>query len=103
MATETRLFHGVAPVTEVHEVPRRNPGPPPILHLVQRTAAVEALGWPQSDAEWLALVCLNSGVSTRHQYGARYICDKHAASRFVQRLTARGSRGNMSPGGAGLS
>ena len=68
----------------------RIPTPPGIPRLADRTAAVQALGWSQADAEWLALVCLHSGVFTRHQYRGWYHRDKHAASRFVQRLTDAG-------------
>ena len=72
MTTETRLPPRGAPINEGHGVSGRNPGPPPILHLGQRTAALQALGWSERDAEWLALVCLHSGVCTRGQYVARF-------------------------------
>ena len=81
MTTETRLPPRAVPVNEAHDVSGRNLVPPPILHLMQRTAAVEALGRSGRDAEWLAPVCLHSGVFTRQQYRARYTCDKRAASR----------------------
>ena len=57
-----------------------------IPHLKARAARLEPLGWTGRDAEWLALVCLHSGVFLRSQYlaftGAR---DRSAATRFVQR------------------
>ena len=68
----------------------RIPRPPGMPHLVHRTAELQNLGWSVADAEWLALVCLYSGVFTRHQYRGWHHRDKHAASRFVQRLTAAG-------------
>ena len=68
----------------------RIPGPWPMPHLEQRTAAVQALGWSAADAHWLALVCLHSGVFTRHQYRDWHHRNQYAASRFVRRLTAAG-------------
>lgn len=76
------------PVPETYEP--RVPTQPPSGHVERRTAALQALGWSKSDAEWLVLVCLHSGVFTRRQYQDWYHRDKHAASRFVQRLTAAG-------------
>ena len=37
-------------------------GGPVVPHLRSRAAALEALGWTGRNAEWLALVCLHSGV-----------------------------------------
>ena len=37
-------------------------------HLNGRAEALSALGWTGRDAEWLALVCLHSGVFLRRQY-----------------------------------
>ena len=68
----------------------RIPTPWPMPHLEHRTAAVQALGWSLADAHWLALVCLYSGVFTRHQYRDWHHRDKYAASRLVQRLTDAG-------------
>ena len=61
----------------------------------------------ETEAEGLSQVCLHCGVFSRQQFRAGYTCDKHAASRFVQRLTAAGiarevpSRGRKlgTPGG----
>ena len=43
-----------------------------IEHLRGRERALEALGWTGPDAEWIALVCLHSGVFILVQY--RYFC-----------------------------
>ena len=58
-------------------------------HLNGRAAALEALGWTGRDAEWLALVCLHSGVFLRAQYLA-FLGGAHreAAARFVERYRA---------------
>ena len=60
-----------------------------IPHLEGRAAALEALGWTGRDAEWLALVCLHSGVFLRGQYLA-FLGGAHreAATRFVERYRA---------------
>ena len=39
-----------------------------IAHLRDRAAALMAHGWTRREAEWLALVCLHSGVFFRSQY-----------------------------------
>ena len=54
--------------------------------LKDRAAALEALGWTGRDAEWLALVCLHSGVFLRAQYLA-FLRQPHPelAGRFVRR------------------
>ena len=60
-----------------------------IPHLGGRAAALEPLGWTGRDAEWLALVCLHSGVFLRAQYLA-FLGGVHreAATRFVERYRA---------------
>ncbi|MCY4658524.1 MAG: hypothetical protein OXF93_01740 [Acidobacteria bacterium] len=60
-----------------------------IAHLNGRAAALEGLGWTGRDAEWLALVCLHSGVFLRAQYLA-FLGGVHseAATRFVARYRA---------------
>ncbi len=60
-----------------------------IPHLQQRAVALEALGWTGRDAEWLALVCLHSGVFLRAQYLA-FLGRGHRepATRFVERYRA---------------
>ena len=39
-----------------------------IEHLRGRDRKLEPLGWTGQDAEWIALVCLHSGVFTRTQF-----------------------------------
>ena len=39
-----------------------------IEHLRGRETALEQLGWTGREAEWIALVCLHSGVFTRPQF-----------------------------------
>ena len=62
-----------------------------IEHLHDREKALEPLGWTGREAEWIALVCLHSGVFTRAQFcfyfeGAARI----RAWRFVRTLVERG-------------
>ena len=38
-----------------------------IVHLREREKNLEPFGWSQQDAEWVALVCLHSGIFTRSQ------------------------------------
>ena len=60
-----------------------------IPHFQERAAALESLGWTSRDAEWLALVCLHSGVFLRAQYLA-FLGHGHreSATRFVERYRA---------------
>ena len=75
-----------------------------IEHLHDREKALESFGWRGREAEWIALVCLHSGVFTRAQFcfyfeGAR----RNRASRFVHTLVERGlAEDNRAifPGGA---
>ena len=39
-----------------------------IQHLHDREKALESFGWKGREAEWIALVCLHSGVFTRAQF-----------------------------------
>ena len=39
-----------------------------IEHLKGRERALASLGWIGREAEWIALVCLHSGVFTRAQF-----------------------------------
>ena len=57
-----------------------------IEHLKGREQALAALGWTGREAEWIALVCLHSGVFTRAQFC--HYCDapRITASRFVKAL-----------------
>ena len=62
-----------------------------IQHLHNREKALESFGWKGREAEWVALVCLHSGVFTRAQFcyffeGVR----RNRASRFVHDLVERG-------------
>ena len=57
-----------------------------IAHLEHRAAALMARGWTRREAEWLALVCLHSGVFLRSQYLAFIGRTNPAlAHRFVRR------------------
>ena len=57
-----------------------------IAHLQDRAAALIAHGWTRGDAEWLALVCLHSGVFLRSQYLAFIGRTNPAlAHRFIRR------------------
>ena len=58
--------------------------------LADRAATLRGLGWTGREAEWLALVCLHSGVFTRRQYAARYGLSKQSASRFAIALLDAG-------------
>ena len=61
---------------------------PPVQDRASQRAALAALGWTGRDAEWIALVCLQSGVFTRSQYGAYFKtgADRKPAGRFVRAL-----------------
>lgn len=54
------------------------------------TPALEALGWAGREAEWIALVCLHSGMFTRAQYAA-FVGTEHPETlwRFLGRLVER--------------
>ena len=57
-----------------------------IAHVEDRAAALMAHGWSRREAEWLALVCLHSGVFLRSQYLAFIGRTNPAlANRFVRR------------------
>ena len=60
-----------------------------IAHLKGREKALEAFGWTGRNAEWVALVCLHSGVFTRDQISDWLGIDRFKALRFVQDITAR--------------
>ena len=60
-----------------------------IAHLKGREKALEPFGWTGAEAEWIALVCLHSGVFTRDQ-----ICDwlgihRRTARRLVRDMLDR--------------
>ena len=62
-----------------------------IQHLHGREKALEQFGWKGREAEWVALVCLHSGVFTRSQFS--YFFDvrnnRKRAERFVRDLVER--------------
>ena len=64
-----------------------------IEHLHDREKALEPFGWTGREAEWIALVCLHSGVFTRSQF-CRFCSptavDRKRALRFVRDLVGRG-------------
>ena len=60
-----------------------------IAHLQGREKALGCFGWTAGQAEWIALVCLHSGVFTRDQ-----ICDwlgihRRSARRFIREMADR--------------
>ena len=57
-----------------------------IIHLREREKNLEPFGWNPQDAEWVALVCLHSGIFTRSQYMAYFKTYPSRARRFVQGL-----------------
>ena len=70
-----------------------------IAHLQGREAAIEPFGWTGRQAEWIALVCLHSGVFTRTQ-ATRFLDTHHErARRLVHALIAQGlAAAGSSPG-----
>ena len=60
-----------------------------IEHLRGRDRKLEPLGWTGQDAEWIALVCLHSGVFTRAQFCHYFDARRNRALRFVQMLLDR--------------
>ena len=60
-----------------------------IEHLRGRERALEPLGWTGREAEWIALVCLHSGVFIRPQFCDYFETDRKQALRIVRALVAR--------------
>ena len=60
-----------------------------IEHLRGRDRKLEPLGWTGPDAEWIALVCLHSGVFTRAQFCHYFNTYRKHAYRFVKLLVER--------------
>ena len=60
-----------------------------IEHLRDREKALEPLGWTGREAEWIALVCLHSGVFIRAQFCRYFDAHRQVALRFVQALKER--------------
>ena len=63
-----------------------------IAHLQGREKALQPLGWKGREGEWIALVCLHSGVFTRAQFCYFFdaLSDRKRAFRFVRDLVDRG-------------
>ena len=61
-----------------------------IEHLRGRERKLEPLGWTGREAEWIALVCLHSGVFTRAQFCFYFDTHRVHAYRFVKTLMDRG-------------
>ena len=61
-----------------------------IEHLRGRETALEQFGWTGREAEWIALVCLHSGVFTRPQFCFYFDTHRVHAYRFVKTLMDRG-------------
>ena len=63
-----------------------------IAHLHDREKALGPFGWKGREAEWIALVCLHSGVFTRAQFCYFFdaVSDRKRAFRFVRDLLDRG-------------
>ena len=63
-----------------------------IAHLHDREKALEEFGWTGREAEWIALVCLHSGVFTRAQWRHFFKTPyRVSATRFVRILVERGA------------
>ncbi len=60
-----------------------------IEHLKERERALASLGWTGREAEWIALVCLHSGVFTRAQFCHYFEAHRSAARRIVRTLLER--------------
>ena len=57
-----------------------------IEHLKGRERALAPLGWTGREAEWIALVCLHSGVFIRAQFCHYFDAPRITAARFVKAL-----------------
>ena len=60
-----------------------------IEHLRGREQELASLGWTGGEAEWIALVCLHSGVFTRAQFCHYFNTQRMTALRFVKALVDR--------------
>ena len=60
-----------------------------IAHLNGREQALESFGWKGRKAEWIALVCLHSGVFMRAQLTGWLRIHRGTARRFVRAMTER--------------
>ena len=66
-----------------------------IEHLKGRERALASLGWTGREAEWIALVCLHSGVFTRAQFCRYFDAGRKRAYRFVKTLVDRRAGGEI--------
>ena len=86
---------GFRDMTTCHHLPARRSGRgdgrPMIEHLKGREQALASLGWTGREAEWIALVCLHSGVFTRPQFCHYFDADRKQALRLVRALLERGA------------
>ena len=74
-----------------------------IAHLNGREKALDAFGWTGRNAEWIALVCLHSGVFTRAQCGRFMDAHPEQVRRGVHALIAeRVASEETEPGIAGM-
>ena len=74
-----------------------------IAHLKGREKALEPLGWTGRQAEWIALVCLHSGVFTRAQCARFMDAHPEQVRRAVHALiAARVASEETEPGIAGI-
>ena len=74
-----------------------------IAHLKGREKALEAFGWTGRRAEWIALVCLHSGVFTRAQWARFMDAHPEQVRRGVHALIAqRVASEETEPGIAGM-
>ena len=64
-----------------------------IEHLKGREQALASLGWTGREAEWIALVCLHSGVFTRAQFCHYFNTQRMTALRFVKALIEQRAAG----------
>ena len=64
-----------------------------IEHLKGRERALASLGWTGREAEWIALVCLHSGVFTRAQFCHYFNTQRMTALRFVKALIEQRAAG----------
>ena len=76
-------------ITYLQGRPGRGDGRPMIEHLKGREQALASLGWIGREAEWIALVCLHSGVFTRPQFCHYFDAARKRAYRFVKALIDR--------------
>ena len=60
-----------------------------IEHLRGREKALKPFGWSGPEAEWIALVCLHSGLFTRPQFCFYFDTESKRAHRFVKALVER--------------